>query len=476
MSSPSLHKPPNLPRKDWKSRLRPPHLWLIWSKSSLKLVAFAQLRKRREWLCERSQWKKESNTFWPSSFEEKETGSSAAWRFIRQRRIHHKSPQIDPEEPRALEWGKRQKNVLITFNPKPKRLYFYPTDISSPSSIRSSRSCPANSPRFEKTLKDLGVRFSRREVQPDKEDLKTILELIQKRRDSPEPDRGEFHETLALVDNTNETMIANRLTPLLIPFRDRPSNKQNTSNLLYRSDSPWPGFGSVYPRLLPVPQPDLVISFSSAAFTAEQQRHMISPYKDEAGFYPGIICEVKTALQGPKVADRQNGNNAICALLADFQFQQKLGHKMEGKIRLVTTAHDTRSQWYTVWFHVLGHDGKPEWCSKSIKHITFDIEEERGFLDARAANLNLCEHLQSVILPQLYEDLAEAAKLGTSSISGAGIQPRLTTTSEPGLQIRTGTQRATDLQLPTAPSSSGEVSSKDLPPSLKRPKFDQWIV
>lgn len=288
-------------------------------------------------------------------------------------------------------------------------------------------------------------------MQPDKEDLKTILELIQKRRDSPEPDRAEFYETLALVDNTNETMIANRLTPLLIPFRDRPSNKQNTSNLLYRSDSPWPGFGSVYPRLLPVPQPDLLISFSSAAFTAEQQRHMISPYKDEAGFYPGIICEVKTALQGPKVADRQNGNNAICALLADFQFQQKLGHKMEGKIRLVTTAHDTRSQWYTVWFHVLGHDGKPEWCSKSIKHITFHIEEERGFLDARAANLNLCGHLQSVILPQLYEDLAEAAKLGTSSISGAGIQPRLTNTSEPGLQIRTGTKRATDLQLPAAP-------------------------
>lgn len=292
-------------------------------------------------------------------------------------------------------------------------------------------------------MRDLGVRFSRREVQPDKEDLKTILEVIQKRRDSPEPDRGEFYETLSLVDNANETMVANRLTPLLIPFRDIPSNNQNTSNLLYRSDSPWPGFGSVYPSLLPVPQPDLVISFSSAAFTPEQKRHMTSPYKDEAGFYPGIICEVKTALQGPKVADRQNGNNAICALLADFQFQQKLGHKMEGKIRLVTTAHNTRSQWYTVWFHILGADGKPEWCSKVIKHISFDIEEERVFLDARTANLNLCERLQSVILPQLYEGLAEASKLGTSSINGAGIQPRLT--SELGLQIQPDTQRSTEL-------------------------------
>lgn len=212
----------------------------------------------------------------------------------------------------------------------------------------------SNSPIFEKTLRDLGVRFSRREVQPDKEDLKTILEVIQKRRDSSEPDRGEFYETLSLVDDANEKMVANRLTPLLIPFRDRPSNNQNTSNLLYRSDSPWPGFGSVYPRLLPVPQPNLVISFSSAAFTPEQQRHMTSPYKYEAGFYPGIICEVKTALQGLKVADRQNGNNAICSLLADFQLHQKLGHKMEGKIRLVTTAHNTRSQLYTVWFHILG--------------------------------------------------------------------------------------------------------------------------
>lgn len=345
----------------------------------------------------------------------------------------------------------------------------YPTDLSSPSSTRSSRSYAADSPLFEKTLRDVGVRFSRREVQPDKEDLKTILEVIQKRRDSPEPDRGEFYETLSLVDNANETMVANRLTPLLIPFRDRPSNNQNTSNLLYRSDSPWPGFGSVYPRLLPVPQPDLVISFSSAAFTPEQKRHMTSPYKDEAGFYPGIICEVKSALQGPKVADRQNGNNAICALVADFQLQQKLGHKTEGKIRLVTTAHNTRSQWYTVWFHILGADGEPEWCSKVIKHISFDIEEERGFLDARTANLNLCERLQSVILPQLYEDLAEASKLGTSSINGAGIQPRLT--PELGLQVQTGTQRSTELHLPAAPSSSDAVSSKDLPPTSKRPKF-----
>ena len=351
----------------------------------------------------------------------------------------------------------------------PKQIY--PTDISSQSSIWSSRSCTANSPLFEKTLGDMGVMFSRREVQPDKEDLKTILEVIQKQRDSPEPDRGEFYETLSLVDKANETTVTNRLTPLLIPFRDLPSNNRNTSKLLYRSDSPWPGFGSVCPRMLPVPQPDLVISFGSAAFTPEQKTHMTSPYKDGAGFYPGIICEVKTALQGPKVADRQNGNNAICALLEDYQFQQKLGHKMEGKIRLVTTAHNTRSQWYTVWFYILGADGKPEWCSKIIKHISFDIEEERGFLDARSANLNLCEHLQSVILPQLYEDLAEAARIVTSSLNGARIQPRLT--SEVGGQTQTEVQCSTELHLPAAPTSSDGVSSNDLPHTSNRPKIKQ---
>lgn len=84
-----------------------------------------------------------------------------------------------------------------------------------------------------------------------REELKTILEIILKQRDSPEPDcSGAFYETLAFFLTTQtETMIAKQIDTLCsFHFRDRPSSNQDTRNLLYLSDSPWPGFGSVYPR------------------------------------------------------------------------------------------------------------------------------------------------------------------------------------------------------------------------------------
>lgn len=188
--------------------------------------------------------------------------------------------------------------------------------------------------------------FSKHEVKPDKKNLKIILKVIQKQHNLLESDQGKFYKTLFLVNKANKTIIINILTPLLIFFLDLSSNNQNTSKLFYWSDSLWPGFGSICPRMLLVPQPNLIISFNSAAFTLKQKTHMISSYKDRVGFYLGIICEIKTVLEGPKVTDRQNENNTICTLLKDYQLQQKLGHKMEKKIRLVITPHITNSQWY----------------------------------------------------------------------------------------------------------------------------------
>lgn len=42
-------------------------------------------------------------------------------------------------------------------------------------------------------------------------------------------------------------------------------------------------------------------------------------------------------MQGAKIADRQNANNAVSALKADFELQQRLGQdrEKEGKIRLI---------------------------------------------------------------------------------------------------------------------------------------------
>lgn len=97
---------------------------------------------------------------------------------------------------------------------------------------------------------------------------------------------------------------------------------------------------------------------------------MTSLYKDRAGFYFGIICEVKTALQGPKMADKQNENNAICALLEDYQFQQKLGHKMEKKILFVITVNITRSQWYCDGMRAV-YLGADQECTKKSQDLRY---------------------------------------------------------------------------------------------------------
>ena len=303
-----------------------------------------------------------------------------------------------------------------------------PTELSSSNSL-SSRAYSAKDVRFEKALTALKVTVGRSAQQPDAEDVKRLLEVMEKKRDSPEPefDSGDFYEIVSIVESENEAMVVGRVTTLLWPIRDLTRNNHNTKDLLYRMDTQWQNWGSVQPGELPTGKPDRCILFKGSAFTPDERRQITSPYKDEAGFYPGFICEVKTALQGPKIADRQNANNAISALKADFELQQRLGHemKMEKKIRLITTAHNTRSQWYTGWFYVLGADGKPEWCPKLIKQVNFEIPEENGFRTARQYNLNICEDLQRVRLPQLRADLAEASRLGSIEMNevAANVQP-----------------------------------------------------
>ncbi len=91
--------------------------------------------------------------------------------------------------------------------------------------------------------------------------------------------------------------------------------------------------------------------------------------------------------------------------MADFE---RLRPKIERRVRLITTAHNTRGQWITVRFFVLGGDGKPQWCSKVIQQFNFQIPQQNGFQAARTANLNICEDLQHVTLPQLHAYLAGA--------------------------------------------------------------------
>lgn len=338
-------------------------------------------------------------------------GSIAKRRKLTQKNLKLLEKGIVQEKVQSIE-----KNMTSSISTKSQRVLSAkrscPSLLSNPhsASSQSARSYAATNVRFENALKALNVKFARREVQPDVENVKAILQIMEKERDSPEPDSREFYETLCMADNENEAMVTIRLTTLLIPLRDRPSNNHKTKDLLYRFDAPWRGFGSVHPGCLPMPSPDLCISVRRAAFTPSELKHMTSPYQDEAGFYPLFICEVKTAMQGPKIADRQNGNNAVTALS-----KISLDHDSERKILLITTAHNTRSQWYTGWFHVYGADGKTEWCSKLIKEINFAVEEENGFCVARRANLNLSERIQYSVLPQLHATFVSNPDFGYSN-------------------------------------------------------------
>ncbi|KAI4120984.1 MAG: hypothetical protein LQ347_006985 [Umbilicaria vellea] len=295
----------------------------------------------------------------------------------------------------------------------------FPEERSSASS-QSSRSLAATDVRFENELRHLNVDLSGTE-EPNVEDVIRFREVMERGRNSPDPDRAEFHQIRLLVERENEVTITSRLTPLLLPHRDLPSNSHRTRNLLYRQDTPWQNWGSASPGVLPTPKPDLCITFKDSAFDPGRRKLMTSPYVDEAGFAPNLTCEVKTAMQGPKVTIRQNANNMLSVMEADFLLQQRLGRDraMERKIRIITMAHDTGNQWYDAWFYVLNNHGKPKWCSYRIKHVNFEIPTENGFETARQSNLNLCEHLERVILPELRADLLKASTLGPGHRNGA---------------------------------------------------------
>lgn len=346
--------------------------------------------------------------------------------------------------------------------------YTEPSSVPSAPST-SGRSLPANSPRFDLELKALNVDYTERE-KPAPGELARFRGIMEAKRDSPEPDRDLFHATRLDVMTENEASITHDMSPLLLVQRGLPINNDRTSNLLYRKKAQWHQWGSVRPSCLPVPKPDLCISYRNSAFTSEERGQMVSPYYDTAGFAPFLICEIKTALQGDEIADRHNRNNVIRVLKADFALQKKLSREsaMERKVRVFTTTHNTRTQWYHAWYYVIGDDGNPKWCCYRIKRISIDSPEENGFETTRACFLNLCEHFNSEVLPKLKADLAEASKQKSSGIDGSPFQPVLTPNFAPQVQLDTASHETPAPATPT--SDDGHDSGGDLQPASKRAK------
>lgn len=212
---------------------------------------------------------------------------------------------------------------------------------------KSSRAYFAHDVRFENALRDLFVDFQETE-EACLSDVARVLKILDKDRDSPEPDQNvskTFHDIRRLVTTENEATVTSRLTPLLVPHRDLPPNDSKTKNLLYRHDTAWNNWRSLHPGVPPVQKPDFCITFKASAFSIAQKQQLGSPYLDKAGIFPVMLLEIKTALQGSQIADWQNANNAVPVLIRDFIMQQRLGRHidLQQKIRLLAVAHDTCS-------------------------------------------------------------------------------------------------------------------------------------
>ncbi len=112
------------------------------------------------------------------------------------------------------------------------------TSTSRSSGSAQTRAYSAKDVRFENALKDFHVDF-RESDEASVSDVARVLRILGKGRDSPEPDLNSFHEIRHVVTAENEVSITNRLTPLLMPHRDLPSNNAKTKNIFYRQDTTW---------------------------------------------------------------------------------------------------------------------------------------------------------------------------------------------------------------------------------------------
>ena len=295
---------------------------------------------------------------------------------------------------------------------KPIKRSFTQSSRSSESG-RASRALDAKNIRFENALKAFHVNFDQ-SVQRCETDVARVVEILEKTSDSPEPSPDSFHDIRTLVTFENEDSVKSRMTPMLIPLRDLPNTNAKTSNLIYKLNTAFRNWPSIQSGVLPKPQPDFCVAFKASLFSPDQQELMGSPYLAQDGIFPAIFLEVKTALQGSRITDRQNANNIVPVFIRDYILQKSLGmeRELEKKIRFLTMAHDTNSMWIRGWFYYLQPEDQPQSSSILIKQVPFAICTDNGIQIARKYCLNWMEHVSDELFQQLQADSTKALAAG----------------------------------------------------------------
>ena len=62
---------------------------------------------------------------------------------------------------------------------------------------------------------------------------------METKRESPEPESGDFYEIVSIAEGENEATVVGRATTLLWPIRDLTRNNHKTKDLHYRMDTQW---------------------------------------------------------------------------------------------------------------------------------------------------------------------------------------------------------------------------------------------
>ncbi|MCJ1256563.1 hypothetical protein MMC24_004385 [Lignoscripta atroalba] len=248
--------------------------------------------------------------------------------------------------------------------------------------------------------------------------VNSVVEVLQRPRNSPEPDddeRLEFYQMRREISGHNETSVRVDLTAKLVP-----PVSQNRS-LAFIQNKPWKSWGSPVAGVLPVPQPDLCICFTEGFSSTNDLIMLTSPYPQADTLTPRFPVEVISSMGHTRVSTRQNANNMSLILGYDYIRLKELGvHKDWNKrIRFLSAGHNDSSMWWDGWYFVLDENDEPRWSFRRLAHQAFDVYGEAGFVTVQKYNKNWQDYLLSEDLPALQDEVNKIHLIRNAAIQAA---------------------------------------------------------
>lgn len=197
---------------------------------------------------------------------------------------------------------------------------------------------------------------------------------------------SKFLSVWQRVQNRNEPRVVRDLTSLLVPSPELlyVEGHEDLEHVVEEIDAEWTKGSSLAG---PMPKPDRAFGIFPHAFDEEETAklknytaHDRPTLFTDHMYFPFLVCEVKSAEQGIKKADRQNMHSASMAVNALVQFLLAADPTTElsGEVLAVSVSHDNeRSKLYG---HFAVCEG-PRWtfCRYPIDSFVLNFNEDLGW-------------------------------------------------------------------------------------------------